>query len=261
MSVADIGASDSSSSSAADLRTFKAFAEAVAGDFEMIAHLHDREPGLAIIEALQQCPFHQQLGLLLTSDAALAALSAFELAVGQLPKPANQLAIDELAAGYADVYLRHTYRAAPTESVWLTEDGLERQAPMFLIRDFYRKHNLVVTDWANRPDDHIVLQMRFLAHLFANAETPDDVAAAAGFLDAHLLRWVKRHAIRLVQADAPDFYTALSLLTACYAEEVRDHLTAITGIERPRMAPEPTHAEKARAEAAMPYIPGVAPSW
>ena len=132
-------------------------------------------------------------------------MSAFELAVGQLPKPATSTVADELAAGYADVYLRHTYRAAPTESVWLTEDGLERQAPMFLIRDFYRKHNLVVTDWANRPDDHIVLQLRFLAHLFANAEYPGDVAAAVEFLDAHLLRWVKRHAVRLGASGCPRF--------------------------------------------------------
>lgn len=248
-------------SRAEDLQTFKAFAEAAAGDFELLAHLHDREPTLAVIGALQECPISDQLGLVMSSDAALAALAAFDLAVGQLPKPATQMVADELAAGFADVYLRHTYRAAPTESVWLTEDGLERQAPMFLIRDYYRQHNLVVSDWANRPDDHIVLQLRFIAHLFGSAQSPADVAAVAEFLDAHLLRWVKRHAVRLVQADAPDFYTGLSLLTACYAEEVRDHLVEITGIERPRVAPEPSYADRAKAEAAMPYIPGVAPSW
>ncbi len=98
-----------------------------------------------------------QLGLVLGSVAGKASLDAMAEALDELPDVADQHALDELAAAYADVYLRHTYRAAPTESVWLTEDGLERQAPMFRCREFYRRHELRVTDWANRTDDHLVV--------------------------------------------------------------------------------------------------------
>lgn len=239
----------------------RAFAQAVAGDLTLFADLHDREPTAAVVDALHACPLADQLGVVMASDAALAALAAFALALTEIPSPVTRHALDELAAAYADVYLRHTYRAAPTESVWVTEDGLERQAPMFLVREFYRQHNLVATDWANRPDDHIVIQLRFLAHLLRDAADAAALQPVTQFLDAHLLRWVKRHALRLVQADAPDFYAALSLVTACYIDEIRDHLTAITGVQRPSAPPEPSARDKAAAEAAMPYIPGAAPSW
>ncbi|MEQ1670758.1 MAG: molecular chaperone TorD family protein [Hyphomicrobium sp.] len=245
-----------------DSVAFASFVQAVSGDFDLLAELHDREPTAAMVEAVQCCPIEDQLGLVLRSDAGLAALAAFKLATEELPRPVTQHAIDELAAAYADVYLRHTYRAAPTESVWLTEDGLERQSPMFEVREFYRRHNLVATDWANRPDDHIVLQLRFMARVFDAAKTPDDLAGAVAFLDAHLLRWAKRHAIRLVQTGAPEWYAAVSLLTACYADEVRDHLSALTGMARPlRVETSAAKNDKAAVEAAMPYIPGVAPSW
>lgn len=236
------------------------FAAAVASDLEMLACLHDREPSAAIVGALQKAPLADQMALVLGSEPALAALAAFALAVDELPSPVDEAALDELAAAYADVYLRYTYRAAPEESVWLNEEGLLRQEPMFAAREFYRRNSLVATDWAGRPDDHLVVELRFLARLMSGAKDAQAFAEAARFLDQHLLRWVKRFGVRLVQASAPNWYAALGLLTASYLEELRDHLTALSGLERPRDEPErkKTHAAK---EPPAGYIPGVAPSW
>lgn len=238
------------------------FAEAVAGDLSMLADLHDREPTADVISAVQAGPIQDQLALVLRSDPGLAALEAMWLAADALGNPVTAAALDSLAAGYADVYLRHTYRAAPTESVWLTEDGLERQVPMLEVRAFYRRHNLRVTDDANRPDDHLVLQLRFIAHLLKpSGDGVPDFRTAAQFMDEHILRWIRSHAIRLVQGRAPDWYAALSLLTTSYLDELRDHLMKITGMPRP--APEATTGkeEPGRDDVERPYIPGVAPSW
>jgi len=245
-----------------------AFANAVAGDLELLALLHDKEPSAEVVGAVQAGPVQDQLGLVLVQDAGLAALEALWLAANALPRPVTHAALDDLAAGYADVYLNHTYRAAPTESVWLTDEGLERQEPMLQVRAFYRRHKLKVADAANRPDDHLVLQLRFIAHLLrgedaagADLSTPD-LSAAARFMDEHILKWASLHARRLMVARAPDWYAALSLVTSSYLDEVRDHLTALTGIERPR-----TEAVAAKLDAACaadserPYVPGVAPSW
>lgn len=236
------------------------FAAAVASDLEMIASLHDREPTAAVVEAVQSAPLEEQLALVLGSEPALSALSAFALAVDELPRPVDQVALDELAAAFADVYLRYTYRAAPEESVWLTEEGLLRQEPMFAARDFYRRNSLVSTDWAKRPDDHLVVELRFLARLMAGAAGKDGFAEAARFLDAHLLRWIKRFAVRLVQAGAPNWYAALGLLTASYLEELRDHLTVLSGLERPKDEADRKKTD-AKSEHTAPYIPGIAPSW
>lgn len=234
----------------------------VAVDLMLLADLHDREPTAEVIAAVKAGPVQDQFGLVLRSDPGLAALEALWLAADALPEPMTAAALDELAAGYADVYLRHTYRAAPTESVWLTDDGLERQDPMLQVRAFYRRHNLRVSDWANRPDDHLVLQLRFLAHLFRpGGETPPALEAAAQFMDEHILRWIRNHAIRLVQAGAPDWYVALSLLTTSYLEELREHLETITGMARVIPEAKTGKEEQALDDVERPFVPGVAPSW
>ena len=78
--------------------------------------------------------------------------------------------------------------------------------------------------------------------------------------DAHPLRWTKRFAVRLVQAGAPNWYAALALLTVSYLEELRDHLTALSGLERPQPAPE-RKKTPLPSDPTGPYVPGIAPSW
>lgn len=237
------------------------FAAAVASDLDVLASLHDREPAGTIVEALKKAPIEAQLGLVLVSEPALSALAAFALAVDDVPLPVTEAALDELAAGYADVYLRYAYRAAPEESVWLTEEGLQQQGPMFAAREFYRRNSLRSTDWARRPDDHLVVELRFLSQLIESARDKAAFEEAARFLDCHLLRWVKRFAVRLVQANAPNWYAALALLTASYLEELRDHLADLTGLERPKVEPPRTGKPAPAAEQDGPYVPGIAPSW
>jgi len=238
-----------------------AFASAVAGDFDLLADLHDREPTADVLTAAREVPIERQLGIMLQSADARAALAGFEAALADMPTPIDAEAVEQLAAGYADVYLRHAYRASPAESVWLTEDGLERQAPMFKLRALYRQHELKVTDWAKRTEDHLVLQLRFAAHLLGKARTSAQLEVVARFLDEHLLLWIRRFAAQLVHAGAPDWYAAVALLTATYLDEIREHLAAITGLARPEPPPEPKVVVAAPSEEDRPYMPGIAPSW
>jgi len=39
----------------------------------------------------------------------------------------------QLAADFAAIYLNHSIQASPCESVWLDEEGLMRQQPMFKV--------------------------------------------------------------------------------------------------------------------------------
>jgi len=244
----------------ADRAALAEFAVAVADDLSLLASLHDREPTAAIIAAARQAPLAEQLGLSLQTERGRDALAAFARMLATLPDPVDAAALDDLAAGFTEVYLRHSYRAAPTESVWMTEDGLERQAPMFAVRECYKRAGLKVDDAASRPDDHLVLQLQFVSHLARVAREPGDLAVAARFLDEHLLRWVGQFAERLIAARAPDYYAALALVTACYADELRDHLTGITGHARPAASDLAAKA-KSVDDADGPYLPGAAPSW
>ncbi len=247
-------------SEAVDLATFRA---AVAGDLRLLAHLHDRELSQHQLSRLKGQPFQMRLALLPGSAAGQSAIKAFDAELQKLPDQPDARVIDQLAVAFADIYLTFRYRASPTESVWFDDDGLERQLAMFQVKQWYQHHNLVVRDWAKRPEDHLVLQLEFVAHLLTLDDAPGSLEEAARFLDAHIGRWIGRFAERLNETRAPAFYAALAGMTAAYLDELRDHLAQITGLARPAPAPdEPETAEPGALEMpASGYVPGVAPSW
>ena len=238
-----------------------AFAAALACDLELIADLHDREPTETVIEAVCAGSIADELALRLASERSLRAIADFGRIGAALPRPVTTELIEDLASAWADVYLRYHFRVAPTESVWLTEEALERQGPMFRVRDFYRSHGLAVADAENRPDDHLVLELRFLAHLASKARNAGALEPVARFLDAHILRWIGQFADRLAARGAHPWFVALGDLTAGYLTEAREHLAAITGIAV-SVVSEHGHERSEPADARPSvFVPGAAPTW
>jgi TorA maturation chaperone TorD len=242
------------------------FARAAAADLQLLAILHDREPHQEILKALSTCPFQDQLSLILQKDGGRSALEAFDNAVAALPVPIDGAALDALASDYACVYLRYTYRASPTESVWFDKDGLERQEPMLAVRDWYREFGLQVEDWAKRPADHLVLQLQFVAFLLEKNEdgASPDLKAAAQFLDEHLLRWIGLFADQLKKTKALPYFAGLASLTFAYVDEIRDHLETLAGLPRTKPKATKTLIDKRSIrtdEEIEPYHPGMGPSW
>jgi TorA maturation chaperone TorD len=207
--------------------------------------------------------FPSSIALRLESPAGVAALELTGLGVADLRQDEDALA--RYAADYADIYLTHGLRASPCESVWLDQESLAMQAPMFETRAWYRRFGLVVPDWRMRADDHLVFQLQFVAHLMGSVEGAADEAAR--FLDQHLLRWVDRFAARVSARCATPFYAGLADLTAAYVEELRDLLAEALGMPRP--APEALEQPaggQANVEASVEvpaprYVPGTGPSW
>jgi TorA maturation chaperone TorD len=121
---------------------------------------------------------------------------------------------------------------------------------------------LTSRDWANRPDDHVVLQLEFLAHLLNSASSATELPDVARFMDEHVLRWIKLFAEQLKSAGAAAYFTTLAAVTAAYLEELRDHLEELTGIPRPVVedGAKPTEIPAGNAEE-QPYSPGVGPGW
>jgi TorA maturation chaperone TorD len=236
-------------SSAQDASLFETLGTAVREDLSGLAALHDREIDAATLAELKRCDFPVNFGLRLRSEEGRRATELMYEAIAGLPEILTSGVVDELAVDFADIYLTYTLRAAPTESPWLDPDHLERQEPMFAVRAYYRRHGLKVLDWSKRPDDHLVTQLLFLAHLFMSP----DIAAlreAACFLDEHLRRWIGRFATRVAQRCGTPFYAGLAFVTAAYAEELRDLLSSLLGepapsrtaleglVDRPRLDPD-----------------------
>jgi TorA maturation chaperone TorD len=221
--------------SAQDAPLLEAFGNAVREDLCALATLHDREIDAATLAELKRRDFPASIGLRLRSEEGRRAAELMYDAVAGLPEILNAGGVDALAVDFADIYLTYMLRAAPTESPWLDPDHLERQEPMFAVRAYYRRRGLKVLDWSKRPDDHLVTQLLFLAHLFMS---PDMTALreAACFLDEHLRRWIGRFAVRVAQRCGTPFYAGLALVTAAYVEELRDLVSSVLGEPAPSRA-------------------------
>ena len=238
------------------------FRAAIAQDLTCLATLHNAELDDPLLARLKESGFPAALGLQLTGEAGRSAAYFLARAMEGLAAPMSIAARDELAADYAAIYLTYALHASPCESVWLDQENLAMQAPMFQVRDFYRHHRLAAADWRTRPDDHLVLELHFLACLLQD-DHPEALAEAARFLDQHLLRWLPRFAERVVARCATPFYAGAASLTAAYCDELRDLLAGLLGQPRPspeeveaRMQPHPNPSE-----APLTYMPGVAESW
>lgn len=237
---------------------------ALARDFQLLALLHDREPTAELIESLRKVPARDWFGFRMRPQMAICACSLLDDALDALPAPVGQKTLDELAADYAAIYLIHTYRAPPTESPWLDKDQLERQEPMFELAKWYRKHGLEAGNRQLRSEDHIVMQLQFLAQLFSTPglDATSSFAEAARFLDEHLLRWIDSFTSRVASRCETPYFCGVVTLTHAYLEAVRDHFAECAGLQRPQ--PQPQQAAVASLmddEEIAQYLPGIAPSW
>lgn len=240
------------------------FGSAAAEDLQGLAELHDREPDEALLTALREVDFPDGLGLRLRSERGRQAQTIMAKALAQLFAPVDKDILDLLAVDFAEIYLTHGLRASPYESVWLDDDHLARQEPMFQVRAYYRRQGLTAADWSERADDHIVLQLLFLRHLMQEP-SPETLREAAKFMDEHLLRWIDRFADQVTARCATPYFAGVAALTAAYIDELRDLLAEI--LEEPRPSAEAIEAlmqpEKPTAAcgAPSPYVPGAGPGW
>lgn len=112
--------------------------------------------------------------------------------------------------------------APPWESVYCNENQLLFQDQTAQVRDWYRKYGLESGFIYQEPDDHIGLELSFLAHLAAlalDARLQDNnelflqcMDAQREFLSEHTLVWVHHWCDRAISMARTDLYRGLVLL-------------------------------------------------
>jgi len=242
------------------------FRQVVAEDLLGLAVLHNAELDAERIAELKGTAFPGGLGLKLESDRGTEAMELMRLAVSELPAVDEREALDALAVDYADIYLTYKLRVSPCESVWMDEDGLIMQEPMFQIREWYKQYGLAAQNWRERTDDHLVLQLQFIGHLIGHGDDLEHLPEAARFMDEHLLRWILPFAERVAGRAGTPFYAGLAALTAMYVEELRDLLADLLGEPRPTAEEIEDRMKSQQEEGEFKDIPIVSvpsntPSW
>jgi TorA maturation chaperone TorD len=225
--------------------------EALAEDLDQLIRLHDRELDAGTLASLQACGFPENLALAPEEGAELLREAMISLS-----------AIDVLAADYAAIYLTGALGASPCESVWVSDEHLNCDAPMFELADLYATHGLVVADRRQRYDDHLVCQLLFLRHLLLRA--PVAVETMTILLDEHLCVWIGDFAARVAARSGSSFYAGLALLTTGWLHRVRDLLVEFGDSPRPSRESVEARLRARRAAhrgeiAPIRFVPGTGP--
>jgi TorA maturation chaperone TorD len=235
--------------------------EAIAEDLETLVLLQDHELDFAMLGGLRELGFPQNLALLPVEERAQQAFALMRDAVQALPSQPGHDLLDRLAADYAAIYLNGSLGASPMESVWLSDDHTACHEPMFELRELYAARGLAAADWRRRPDDHLLLQLQFVAHVLREADP--DLAGLAAFLDRHLLRWLEDFAGRVAARCDTALYAGLALLTFTLVERLRDILASALGAPRPsREEVEAASGARRPVESVVVgFVPGTGPGW
>jgi TorA maturation chaperone TorD len=236
--------------------------EPVKYGLSLLIRFHDREADRDFVDGLRDMDAAGFFAAILPDEAGQAAAKGFGAALDALPAPVDDAVLDGLAAEYADVYLTHSYRLSPAASVWLTEEKLDRQEPMFEVREWYDHYGVSVPDWRLRPDDHIVHELQFVEHLLAQG-TQSGARDAARFMDRHVMVWVPEFCRLMAERCEQPFMIAGATLGGLYLEALRDLLQDLTGEERwvPEVDDKPEKYSLSELADDIAYVPGVAESW
>lgn len=229
------------------------FRQLVSSDLVELAFLQSTELTEDTVRGLHRVTFPSNFGLQISSEEARSVTTLLREAIEELAEPSREQ-LDELAADYAAIYLLHGYRASPCESVWFDEDGLIFQESMFEVREVMKHYGLQANDWRRRSEDHLAMQLLFVACIFESAGQgmclESALRDAAKFLDEHTLRWVGQFASKVASRCFTKFYAGLVKLTELYLDQLRDDIAKILDQPRPNMAEINARYEAARRSTA-----------
>jgi len=238
------------------------FYRIISEDLAVLTLLHDKEPTAELLQSLRTENFPSVLGFKLIYETGSQAMTLLQSALQAMPERMDIALLDSLAADYANIYLNYGIQVSPEESVWVDEENLACQDSMFQVRNWYEQYGLEAENWRVRPDDHLVLQLQFLSHLFSSGKNLEDLRNIAQFMDEHILRWIMPFAERVAGRCDTAYFAGLAMLTGCYCEELRDLISKL--LDEPRPSTEeieermkPRHEVE---EVPIKFMPGTGPA-
>ena len=202
--------------------------------------IHSKQDSIAIILAnrtylyrlLQNFfgnePTIDRLGVLFSEHTMTSlTLLSLEHGVDELKIFAEQLntnadaALDRVRSEYTRLFMGPTKLPAPPwESVYTTKERLLFQESTLKVRQCYLKYNFLPANYRSEPDDHLALELDFMANLshlaqdaFQN-DKPDEalniLKDQQAFLKEHLLLWVPQFVSDLHTATSHPLYLGMS---------------------------------------------------
>ena len=133
--------------------------------------------------------------------------------------------LTDLAVDYARIFLSagvfEGVAASPYESVYTSKERLIMQDARDKVASFYNANGLKLKKTMEIPEDHIALELEFMAHLCRETLQAGDNRARVSallkeqkkFIERHPARWIPAFCADIEKCAATDFYRALGKIT------------------------------------------------
>jgi TorA maturation chaperone TorD len=190
--------------------------------FSLLGKLLYTLPERTWLETLYQDDIFSESPFAMNQPDVLRGLALLQQWAGY-PAEINEAKMVELAADNTRLFIGIGTVLAPLwESVYFSKERLIFQECTLEVRNWYRRFNLVPETLYKEPDDHISLEMEFIAYLSTLArqarEAGDQMASESilevqrEFFSKHLLRWAFQWCQLVLQNAKTDFYRGLAYL-------------------------------------------------
>ena len=138
----------------------------------------------------------------------------------------NPSQIPGLKLDYTRLFIGfETTLAPPYESVYLSKYHIMFEKQTLEVRRFYEGFGLQVKKKMKEPDDHIGMELLFVAHLCGLISTEIEIIEdLKRFLSTHLLRWISLFLKRVEEHAETDYYLATAYLTRGTVKDISDFL-------------------------------------
>ena len=184
--------------------------------YSLLSRLYEREIDAPLLEQMLTSSRDAQDGHMLPCDFVTQANAC-----------GTDQAVQDLATEFAALFLsgNRQRRVFPYESVYTSAEHLMMQESRDAVMNIFQTANLRRGDNVREPEDHIALEMAYMAHLNLEAAKASDqagwqkaIALQQDFLRQHLMVWALDFCADLKKASRSAFYLWL-------AEFTRDFLT------------------------------------
>jgi TorA maturation chaperone TorD len=171
------------------------------------------------------------------SEEYRVALKKLQDAANNRPREENAF-IDSLSVDYTRLFIGPgMVEVSPWESVYRNTDRALFQASTLEVRKAYVKQDLIPSGYPNVADDHIGIELDFMAKLAervvesnARGNMPavrEALAASKEFLDEHLLEWVPKFVDTFNDTPHGSFYGKVAELLLSFIKIDREILVEI----------------------------------
>ncbi|MGI1657363.1 MAG: TorD/DmsD family molecular chaperone [Desulfitobacterium sp.] len=193
--------------------------------YRLFQRIFGAEPQTEVLKVVTDPHTREGLQLLLQEDEHLfdKHFEVLEQVLQALASEPEQ-ALDKLNGEYTYLFIGpNSLPAPPWESVYLTKERVLFQESTLNVRRAYLKYNFLPANYPHEADDHLGLELDFMAHLSQLAqehfehdrteEMKTILEDQEAFLRDHLLQWIGDFAQDIQKSKTHYFYPAMADLT------------------------------------------------